>query len=105
MKILSWLFLLAVCTAQEPQPKVWVIIGDSAGGTHCDKSGCVGLDGYWTGIEKVYAKGFPSGWSPNWKDAKQYGIKDDPNYDIPNGRHCCYSEYPTLIDPQTGKEL
>jgi len=96
---------LSVVLAQKPQ-KVWIIIGVAAGGLHCDATGCTGPDGYWTGKDKLYAKGFPKGWSPRWKDAKQYiPGRADPNYDIPNGRHCCYSEVVTPIDPKNGKTL
>jgi len=93
-----------LCTIESDEPeRVWVIIGSAAGGFHCDNTGCTGSDGYWTGTEKEFDRSMPAGWSPNWKDAKQYGPNDDPDHDIPNGMHCCYAEYPTPIDPKTGK--
>ena len=79
-----------LCTIESDEPeRVWVIIGSAAGGLHCDKTGCTGTDGYWTGIKKVFTKGVRAGWSLNWRDAKQYGPNDNPDYDIPNGMHCC----------------
>lgn len=82
---------------------VWIIIG-YGWNLHCTQTGCTSADIYWTGTEKHYSQYLPQDWSNNWKDAKQYTPSDlDPNFDIPNGRHCCYSEYPTPIDPQTGK--
>src|ERR1700675_3372405 len=94
-----------LCTVESDEPvTVVVIIGYAAGGLHCDGNGCFGPDGYWTGTEKVYARGYPPGWSPDWKDAKQYRPGDsDPNFDVPNGMHCCYAECPTPIDAETGK--
>ena len=100
--VIAALLSLAVSNAMEE--KVWIIIGSGVN-LKCSKAGCISQDAYWTGTEKVYANGFPSGWSDNWQDAKQYTAKDpDPNFDVPNGRHCCYSETPTPIDPKTGKE-
>jgi hypothetical protein len=87
-----------------PKTTVWVIIGYSLD-LNCDKSGCLGVNAYWTGLDKPFRDHWPNGWSPNWKDAKRYGKDDpDPYYDVPNGMHCCYSEYPTPINSKTGRE-
>ena len=97
------LAIVPVVRSQKAE-RVWVIIGGGLD-LKCNKTGCDSPDAYWTGKNKVFVKGWPLGWSNNWKDAKQYrdGGPDDPNYDIPNGKHCCYAEYPTPINSLTGK--
>ena len=129
MRIVAATLLIAAgsLTAQKPQPKatVLVIIGSGLD-LKCGKHGCTGPNAYWTGTHKVYVSrpsnrraDWPAGWSPNWKDAVQYTSvagkahadrgdwmmypgDRDPDYDIPNGAHCCYAEYPTPINSQTG---
>lgn len=80
---------------------VWIIVGAGGAGVTCDSSGCDRPDVYWTGTDNSYADYLPKGWSLNWKDAKQYRIEDDPDRAVPNGRHCCYAENVTSIDPKT----
>jgi len=97
--------LAALANRQIPKTTVVVIVGQGLD-LHCDKHGCTGPDAYWTGKNKSFVSGWPNGWSNKFGDAKQYGQNEpDPYFDIPNGMHCCYAEYPTLFNIKTGKAV
>lgn len=116
MKVLSLtavgttLFFLVAANISAQPPKsipkttVFVIIGVGLD-LKCASDGCVSPNAYWTGTGKSYVSHWPKGWSPNWKNAKQYPMGGDlePNFDVPNGAHCCQSESPTPINSKTGR--